>query len=274
MDVDNRFKRNYFINRCFRDVADTDYLAARTCYKSGLLDQFLWCGLQALEKYLKSIILYHDGNTKNLGHDLNKAVRKVEQIQDIQWDFSKSIKDFFVYLTNCGSDRYFTLPRGTKGEELLQLDEAVWTVRRYCQDFQWLKDSDAKDGGKRFDSYIRLIQSQDCRNKANKFRLHGHGYLEKLLESTKPSKEKEILIWKNFFYGRYKKHRFPFTFKMSGRTPGHFLFPEIYDWVEQRVVLPSDVKNHFAAHAGNPSKAKKTSGKIIIQSTGSQKRSP
>jgi hypothetical protein len=43
---------NDFAKRCFRDVADHDYILARLAYRSGLFPQFHWCALQAIEKYL------------------------------------------------------------------------------------------------------------------------------------------------------------------------------------------------------------------------------
>ena len=46
-----------FANRCFRNIADKDYIAARLCYRNGLVPQFHWQALQAIEKYLKAILL-------------------------------------------------------------------------------------------------------------------------------------------------------------------------------------------------------------------------
>lgn len=50
---------NNFATRSFRDVADQDYVLARIAYRSELYAQFLWSGLQAIEKYLKAILLYN-----------------------------------------------------------------------------------------------------------------------------------------------------------------------------------------------------------------------
>ncbi|HCT5171431.1 TPA: HEPN domain-containing protein, partial [Enterobacter cloacae] len=45
--------------RSFRDMADQDYLSARLCYKHKLNFQFLWLSQQAVEKYIKAILLYN-----------------------------------------------------------------------------------------------------------------------------------------------------------------------------------------------------------------------
>jgi HEPN domain-containing protein len=46
-----------FAFRSFFEIADGDYIAARTLYRAKLLPQFLSASQQALEKYLKYILL-------------------------------------------------------------------------------------------------------------------------------------------------------------------------------------------------------------------------
>jgi hypothetical protein len=46
-----------FIDKSFRDAADEDYIAARTVSRLGLNRPFLWSSLQAVEKYIKAILL-------------------------------------------------------------------------------------------------------------------------------------------------------------------------------------------------------------------------
>ncbi|MCA1796649.1 MAG: HEPN domain-containing protein [Geobacteraceae bacterium] len=57
--MEKRILINDFATRSFRDVADQDYIAARLSYRHGLYPQFHWQSLQALEKYLKAILLYN-----------------------------------------------------------------------------------------------------------------------------------------------------------------------------------------------------------------------
>ncbi len=57
-----------------RDLADKDYISARMSYRVDLTDQFLWSGLQALEKYLKATLLFNNLSTLKLSHHLDKAL--------------------------------------------------------------------------------------------------------------------------------------------------------------------------------------------------------
>ncbi len=264
MEEKTRYKIIDFVDRCFRDIADKDYITARICYRLDLTDQFLWSGLQSIEKYLKAIILYNDGNTQQINHDLSKGLNTVKKIGEIDWDFDDSIRQFLEYMTSTGGDRYFSQPRGTAGDELLKLDNAVWTIRRYCQDFTSLKKNKGLRNNLDFGEYINFLQSEDCQKRANTFRLSPPGYLERVLDDGEFKRQREYLIWKNFYYGANKKHRFNFTRKISGSTPGHYFFPEIYPWVKQRVKLSKEVVQYFEKHKDDLSKAKQTSGQVTF----------
>lgn len=48
---------NDFASRSFRDMADRDYIAARLACRAELMPQCLWSAQQAIEKYLKYILL-------------------------------------------------------------------------------------------------------------------------------------------------------------------------------------------------------------------------
>lgn len=50
---------NTFAKDVFRKQADCDYVAARSNYRLRLREQFLWSSLQAIEKYLKAILLFN-----------------------------------------------------------------------------------------------------------------------------------------------------------------------------------------------------------------------
>jgi len=256
MDLDLGEKRNLFIIWSFVDVADHDYIAARACWRLGLLDQFHWFGLQAMEKYLKAILLYNDCDTRKIGHDLTKGIQAVEAIPVLKWDFHQSLKGFLADLSQRGQDRYFVKPHGTNGNELLQLDRSVWHVRCYCVDPQSFDDSD----GQNLENYVKTTQSDECRRSAYRFRLPSCAcaHLEEVLDTDRFRGQRSILIWKNFFYGRRKKRHFKFTYSRSGKVPGHYFFPEIYPWVESRVTLDKEVKKHFQQHANDLARARVT----------------
>jgi len=62
---------NTYAHECLMRMADQDYLAARICYRHNLIDQFLWSALQAVEKYLKAILLYNRASAKGLSMTYN-----------------------------------------------------------------------------------------------------------------------------------------------------------------------------------------------------------
>lgn len=61
---------NSFATQSFRDQADRDYIVSRLACRYELFPQFLWSAHQAIEKYLKAILVYNRVKAKNVGHDL------------------------------------------------------------------------------------------------------------------------------------------------------------------------------------------------------------
>jgi len=100
-------KFNDYVTRSFRDTADADYVAARALYRILLDQQFLWAALQAIEKYLKAILLYHRVSTKRLGHDICRALHQIRAIDAIAFDVSSDVEKFIQQLAVYGCNRYF-----------------------------------------------------------------------------------------------------------------------------------------------------------------------
>ncbi len=95
-----------FIDMSFRDVADEDYIAARIAYRYDLLQPFFWSSLQAIEKYLKAILLYHRENTRELGHDINAAFERVAPTLEPAGVFPDDVGEFVKYINEEGPNRY------------------------------------------------------------------------------------------------------------------------------------------------------------------------
>ena len=123
---------NDFATRSFRDVADQDYIAARLSYRHALYSQFHWQSLQALEKYLKAILLYNRVKAKDISHDLNKAIKKTEKLP-FPLKRSPRTDEFITHLSNFGRFRYLESSFSIQGFKLAELDQAVWEIRRYCK---------------------------------------------------------------------------------------------------------------------------------------------
>lgn len=235
-----------FVKGCFRDTADADYISARACYRLGLIDQFLWLGTQAIEKYLKGILLLYGKDTRRIQHNLTKALDRVETIPDISWDFSAELREFLAHLTTYGNDRYFVIPRARKGRELFQMDNAVWSVRRYCQCLSHTHGWKSKEPGKTsVEAYVAWLASDECKRSPHRFRLLVKGYLEEVLLTAKHPAQREQLVWKNLYYGRRRKKLVRYRKVVSFSRPAHFMHPDIFPWLSTKVKFRKELKEHF-----------------------------
>jgi HEPN domain-containing protein len=179
----HRDKRNGFIERSFRDTADRDYISARLCHRHKLTEQFLWASQQAVEKYLKGILLFHDENTIGLSHNLNTAFKKAQQIEALGLTITQPCIEFMDYLNSQGPNRYFVVPRSTPGKELLSLDDLVWQLRRFCDDYFFPHD-DARLV-MRSERRLAFVTSERCVQNPANLRLEKRGFLEQILDTDK-----------------------------------------------------------------------------------------
>jgi HEPN domain-containing protein len=234
-----------FVTESFRDVADKDYIAARICWRHGLHHQFLWLAEQAIEKYLKAILLYNRVDTRALQHNLRKCFDTVLAIPGIDFDFPDEVREFVEFLDDNGNNRYLEHPYALKEHSGLELDQAVWFIRRYCK---YLRNTIAgPDGTERslLEAWVAYAQSPRILESPNKFQLLDNGYLERVLDDKKSSLRRE-LVWKNFYYGTYTKRvisEVP-SLGLVG-APQHFLHPEVFDALRKLVYFPKSVVRCF-----------------------------
>lgn len=234
---------NDFANRSFRDLADQDYIMARIAYRKSLDQQFRWCALQAIEKYLKAILLYNRVSARGLSHNLNKALNRVKSIEDIEFKLpSDDIEKFIDYLNSYGDDRYLSHPTYLPDNALLTLDKAIWCIRRYC----FFMHQEIENNGKKYyllESNKDKTTSAYYENNRHKYKLFG-GYLEKVIKDELPSYQD--LVWKNFFYGRVKKNKIKnFTSRISSQNPTHSLHPDVFEELSSLVDFPKKVKKVY-----------------------------
>jgi hypothetical protein len=80
--------------------------------------------------------------------------------------------------------------------------------------------------------------------RANEYRIFG-GYIEKVL-NQKNSPARRALIWKNFYYGLKKKRSIK-NYKLLSwsANPAHFLRPELFKFLNERVQFSDDVRKLF-----------------------------
>jgi hypothetical protein len=233
---------NDFANRSFRDLADQDYISARVAYRNEFDQQFRWCSLQAIEKYFKAILLYNRISTKGLGHDLNKALQRVQGITDLEFTIPADVEEFVDYISVYGADRYLSHPTHLKNEALLTLDKSVWYIRRYCL---FMRQVVIFDGGVKelFESNKQKATNPYFEEHQYKYKIFG-GYLEKIVGKRLPAYDD--LVWKNFFYGRANKHKIKnFKFRVSSQNPTHALHEEVFDTLDSLVDFPKAIRRLY-----------------------------
>lgn len=98
LTYDQKVLLNNVAKRSFRDIADQDYLTARICFKNNLPFQFLWMSQQAIEKYIKCILIFNRIPVKKIGHNLVAGIKKINDIPYIKLDLSDKSIDFIEYL--------------------------------------------------------------------------------------------------------------------------------------------------------------------------------
>lgn len=223
-----------------RDVADQDYVAARITNRLGLYQSSAWSGLQAVEKYLKAILLYSNRPVKqHRSHDLERLIRDVELLPRVGFCLPADSREFAEYLRDQGLNRYSDVPTYVEGLELFKMDRLIWHLRRYCQDFLLLPGDDARYPG---ESERRLAAVPPEKDWATSTVLSlSRGYLERILEKrTNPLRPH--LVWKNRYYGARRKGTIRYQHRMAFKRPVHVMRPELLlPVIEPLVYLPKDV---------------------------------
>ena len=235
---------NDFATRSFRDIADGDYIAARLAYRAELMPQAMWSAQQALEKYLKYILLVNRVAAADVRHDINAALRLVEQLP---WKpvLRPQSRKFLEHIAAHGEYRYLDVSYFVLGYPILELDMTVWDIRRYCQvldvfgkalpivEQQLLKDAHAM-----------LTGSTEC--SPHKFRLHG-GYLEKVIDSAKhPSRS--ALLWQNAFFGNRRRSTVKLRHSLKAANSPLHLYPNMLEELLKYVYIPKALRNGYREH--------------------------
>jgi len=213
--------------RCFRDIADQDYVAARLAYHHALSEPSLWQSQQALEKYLKCILLLHRIEAKNVGHSLLKALDKIEASHKLALDLTPKTKDFIDHIETFGADRYLTTSNVALGRNVIQLDRAVWELRRFCSIDQ---------------SPRKLKLEMDKRAK----RYSLNGWLEEVLK--KKGEAHKALVRGNAFWGGRRTTIVKVNPWMSMSNSPLYMHPEILPLAMKYIKIPSELAKAFEDH--------------------------
>lgn len=95
--------------RCFRNVGDGDYIAARLAFRARLPSQFLWSASQTLEKYLKCMLLLGRVSSKSVVHDIAKALRLVNERLSFNIELPDNERELFQHVVDSQGDRYLVI---------------------------------------------------------------------------------------------------------------------------------------------------------------------
>lgn len=228
---------NDFALRSFREIADGDYIAARLSFRSQLIPQFLWQSLQALEKYLKCILVLNRIKAPR-SHSLEELLHAFENAGKFEIRMSAKTRKFLEYLDTYGRFRYYETPYHTFGNELFRLDHAVWEIRRYARVLDYkvsLPDGQELLG---LEAELRRNERAEARS-PQEFSIIG-GHIEKIL-AKRDHPSRPALIWNNLYFGKSRRKHIRYRrFLMAGNSPLS-LHPEILDEVLKYVFLPKDV---------------------------------
>lgn len=268
--IDEKFKMMlYEIARfCFRDVADNDYLSARILFRNGLIQQAYWCSEQAVEKYLKSILLFNENSAlyqynskEKIGHNLKLALQKIEKIPHIKIELPDDVRESIMELNNEGNNRYYEYPYSFSDLTFLKLDKLVWHIRRYCIPMGGPFNIGSKVIN--LQEYEVIIAHQDKYKKLpSKYNFASKGVLEIILDDKKSIQRKQ-LIWKNKYFGKRQKRILKnIQIVHSYGNPPHFSEGCDIGELSKYISLNKDVVNYL-----------KTSYNPRLNSTASSNRS-
>lgn len=215
---------NDFARRSFRDVADQDFIAARMSYRANLREPFLWSSLQALEKYLKAILLFNRISSKSVGHKLDQALIKVEQIADITFVIPEDVRKFIGYINEYGTNRYLEHCSHLQDDALMLLDKSVWYLRCFCYS-------------------LNEFRAMPDEKNPHQFSIPG-GFLEGVIINKHASSD--YLTWHNFYYGRQRTNIIKNNkMYMSFVSPTLVRYPEIFYELDKLVKISDETKKYF-----------------------------
>lgn len=235
-------KINQFAIRCFRDTGDADYIAARLAMRSRLAGPFLWSAEQAVEKYLKCILMLNRKKTDDLHHNTAKALIRINSTLPFKIILSEGEQEVLNHIAEWDGDRYLIASFALFDIEVLQLDKLVWTLRQYCTPLDVIHYADTPSETVLLDKVSRLEAGLNGPAKA------GHvagGVLENVLADKKHSAH-DALVWKNLRYSLMTRNRIGFVKGFQAVNSPLWLNPELVDEAAKWMRIPKEIVD--AAH--------------------------
>lgn len=215
---DNQKAIIYNVAKHFLDLADEDYLSARLLYKNWFHEQFIILGQQAIEKYLKSILLYNLISIKEKWHNLWKLFEDVNLKLNVNIEDYKEIESKILYFFEWAENIKYRVDWSyVNHESLIYLDKFLFFYRKYCQSKYRFR-------------YDNIFQWK----------------LEKIINKCKDNEFRfkySILSWNNEYWGiNKKKHRL--NKKYSFKNPVFWWEDEI-NFLKEYIKIPKILEDSF-----------------------------
>lgn len=198
----------------------------------------MWSAQQAVEKYLKSILLYNSKSAryyipensskrKEFGHNLSALKHEVSKIDYLRFELPEWSQHYMEYLAELGGfNRYLTNSSWNTPDAMHKLDELVWNIRRYCQ---YISDRGLgcqyEVAGMK-EAVVNSINNPIYQKKPVAFKLF-NGELEKILKKPHKDPARKALVWANMFFGKRNRKLVTFRPMSSSEIP-----PQHRNWFE------------------------------------------
>jgi len=225
---------NNFAIRSFRDTGDGDYIAARLAIKAGLATQAIWSGLQAVEKYLKCMLLLRRVNSKGVGHKILDGLMLVNDRLGYDIVLPDDEQAVFNHLSESCGDRYLVVSLHLFDHELAGLDALVWRLRQYCDvlDVEHYNDKPSEEVlSRNLDKIKARLGGEPVGGHLE------HGALEKIL-ADQHHRAREGLVWRNAMFGGEQPIIASEDFNFVATNSPLYLNPQIARAVSKLVKLP------------------------------------
>lgn len=234
--------RHTVATRCFLDTGDDDYITARLAYRAFLVYPFLWSSLQAIEKYLKAILLFNNISTLRLHHDIQAALNRINANAPFKITLEKVEQEFFDHVAKFGPDRYLTQSYYIYDRELTKLDLLVWHLRQYCRVLN--HNITLQNGMKKNMLKPHLDAIAENWKLPTKHGHLPHGKLEKIL-AKKNHPSRPALIWKNLWFSSSRRKTVRIRSNTSAVNAPLSLDPSLLPRIEQLVQVSKEHKKAY-----------------------------
>ena len=232
-DIDRRI--NDFATRAFRDMADRGL----PCSPIGLqsrLDAAVSFGhhKQAIEKYLKCVLLLNRIPAQKVRHDIKKALELTKKLT-FNVDLSERSQKFIDHVATYGEWRYLDVSTFVVGRVLVSLDLAVWELRRYCQVLNVFGKKLIPAEQEMLDTALEELRLSGTKPR-HTFQI-SRGYLEEILANPKHP-ARDALVWHNPCYGVRSRKTVKVRDVLQAFNAPLYLFPDMLDELLKYVFIP------------------------------------